>query len=202
MAAVVVFGQTLAPDADHFFPERRAHLEDDPDATPLDMDELARLRALSGLRVVSIYDMPLDDRGLAHLCDCPGVDNLALQNTQISDAGLRHLARLTQLRHLRLKDNRQLTDACAPHLAAVRSLEDLQLHETSVGPAGLAELAALPNLRHLLVPLRSLERHADADRAKVYADLLALSKRMPRCELLAKGRGTFTDGVFQGSWPD
>ncbi|EDM75801.1 hypothetical protein PPSIR1_34712 [Plesiocystis pacifica SIR-1] len=126
MAAVVVLGQTLGPDADHFFPERRAHLEDD---------------------------------------------------------------------HL-------LTDACAPHLAAVRSLEDLQLHETSVGPAGLTELAALPNLRNLLVPLRSLERHANGDRARVYAELLALSKRMPRCEILAKGRGTFTDGVFLGSWSD
>ena len=179
--AITVWGMELAADERHFIP--------DPYIERYDMQELRRLRELPELSSLSLCDIPLDDVGLGYICDCPGLDKLALQNTALSNEGLRELGRLPKLAHLRLKDNRQLDDRCAPHLAALGELVDLQLHETSIGREGLALLVGLSELRDLLVSLDEARLTRD--------DLLALSARMPRCSILVKGVGSFEAGALR-----
>lgn len=173
---IVVFGQHLDASTEHFLP--RSHHD------PCDMAELRRLRSLPRLRYASFCDFPIDDEGLAFLCEIPTIENLVLQNTRVSNMGLRQLARLPALTHLRLKDNRQLSDACVPHLLALAHLRDLQVHETSITAIGLTPLAGLSELRDLCV-----DRQTGTE-----AELQELSMLMPRCEILIKGRGALLAG--------
>lgn len=179
--ALTIWGMELDAAEEHFIPDRYVE--------HYDMEQLRGLRELSKLRSVSLYDIPLDDHGLSYICDCAGLDDLVLQNTALSNEGLAQLARLPQLTHLRLKDNRQLDDGCAPHLAALLGLVNLQLHETSIGRAGLAQLVGLRELKDLLVSLD--------DARLTQADLLALSAQMPRCSILVKGLGSFEAGALR-----
>ena len=181
---IVVFGEALDPRATTFV--ARAAL-----AVP-DMDELRALAALTRLRFASFCDVPLDDVGLGHVCAASTIDNLSLQNTRVTNAGLAQLANLPLLRHLRLKDNPQLGDACVQHLLALVNLDSLQVHETSITAAGLAPLVELPWLRDLCVD----------DETGAFAEVRALSLRLPRCEILVKGRGCFLAGEFDGERGD
>ena len=96
----------------------------------------------------------------------------------------RQLARLPRLTHLRLKDNRQLSDECVPHLLALPHLRSVQVHETSITASGLAQLARLPELRDLCVD----------EETGTEVELRELSMLMPRCEILIKGRGALLAG--------
>lgn len=132
----------------------------------------------------SFHDVPIDDEGLACLCEVSTIENLVLQNTRVSNAGLSQLARLTALVHLRLEDNPQLSDECVPHLRSLWRLQSLAVHETSITASGLAQLAGLPELRDLCVD----------DETGSEAELLELSKLLPRCEILIKGWGALLAG--------
>jgi hypothetical protein len=175
----IVLGRAVDLSTEHFYP---GYVE------AFDVEELRRLRALPRLSTVSFCDFPLDDVGLRYLCEIETLDNLALQGVQISNEGLAQLARLPRLRVLRLKDNRQLTDACCPHLAALRELVNLQLHETSITRVGLAQLVVLTKLEDLIVAI-------DEDNFDLEF-LRELSVKMPGCRILAKGKGQFLAGKF------
>lgn len=178
-SSVTVFGQVLDPAAEYFSPSF---------VRTFDVGDLRRLRALPRLQAVSFCDFPLDDEGLGYLCEIPTLINVCIQATRVSNQGLAQLARLPRLRHLRLKDNPQLTDACCPHLAALITLVDLQLHETSITRVGLAQLVVLTKLEDLIVDID--EETLDLE------DLRELSVRLPGCRVLAKGRGAFLAGTF------
>jgi hypothetical protein len=156
-----------------------------------DMDELAKLRSFPRLTSASFAGTNVDDRGLGHLAGVETLANLNLQDTKISNDGLAHLARLPRLTHLRLKDNRQLTNACIAHVLQLTHLTEIQIHETSIDQRGLDQLVALPSLTDICLDIRNDNYTVDA--------LLALSARMPRCTILAKGRGEFRDGRFDGT---
>jgi hypothetical protein len=102
------------------------------------------------------------------------------------------LERLPDLKHLRLKENPQLSNDCIRHLLKLKRLVDLQIHETSIDQDGVNQLAVLGALEDLCLDVwkdnYSFER------------LLDLSARMPRCTILAKGSGEFFRGEFRGTW--
>jgi hypothetical protein len=154
-----------------------------------DMGELTKLALLPHLGSATFTGTGLDDRGLAGVCRASTIENLNLQGTTVSNDGLACLASLPQLHHLRLKDNRQLTNGCIPHILRLGALVDLQIHETSIDQAGVDQLATLPNLRDLCL-------YVEGDNYSFEA-LLQLSARMPRCTILAKGRGEFLAGAFE-----
>jgi len=157
-----------------------------------DMEELAKLRLLSRLTSANFFGTDLDDRGLQHVARVSTLDQLDLQETKITNDGLAHLAKLPLLSYLRLKDNRQLTNDCIPHILRLTALSNLQVHETSIDQAGLNQLATLQNLRDICL-------YVEDDNYSFQA-LLELSARMPQCTILAKGRGEFRDGEFDGNW--
>lgn len=66
-------------------------------------DDLASLRWLSRLEIVSFRYAPLGDRGLEHLGRVSSLCVLDLEGTSVSDAGLRQVERLPNLRELRLR---------------------------------------------------------------------------------------------------
>lgn len=146
-----------------------------------EMSELAKLSEFPNLKTVSLDSTNLNDYGLKFVCQCPLIDNLNLQDTKITKIGIAYLVRLKKLAHLRLKENWQLDNSCVIHLNTLDNLVDLQIHETSIDKDGIANLN-LPNLRNLLV--------GEADRGI----LLALSKRLPECEILVKGKAEYLNG--------
>jgi hypothetical protein len=152
-----------------------------------DMDELAKLRRFPRLTAASFFESGLDDRGLQHVAAVTTIDNLNLQSTPITNGGLACLVTMP-LKHLRLKENAQLTDDCVPHLVRITSLVTLGVHETSIGQAGLDQLVALPNLRYLVVYIR--------DGNYTLESLRELSVRMPECEIVAKGHPVLRAGVW------
>jgi hypothetical protein len=157
------------------------------------MDELKKLAVCPNLKFADFHGTNLDDVGLEHVSQVATLENLDLQDTKITNDGLAYLARLPRLRHLRLKENRQLTNECVPHLLRLESLTDLQIHETSIDQHGVESLASLPNLRDICVDVWGGNYTLDG--------LLALSARMPECRILAKGHGGFFQGRFNGTWP-
>jgi hypothetical protein len=157
-----------------------------------DMRELAKLREFTNLKSASFWATGLDDVGLRFVSDVPTIENLNLQDTRISNEGLSVLERLPGLKYLRLKENRQLSNACIPHLLKLKQLVDLQIHETSIGQDGLSQLVVMDNLVDICLDVWKDNYSFDA--------LLDLSFRMPRCTILAKGRGEFFQGEFRGTW--
>lgn len=157
-----------------------------------DMHELAKLAQFERLTSATFHATGLNDVGLTYVCRVATLENLDLQQTCISNEGLRALAQLPRLQHLRLKENAQLTNGCIPHLLELRQLIDLQIHETSIDQQGLARLIPLGNLRDICL--------AVSDGNYSFEGLLDISARMPQCAILAKTRGCFKRGVFQGQW--
>ncbi|MFT3699299.1 MAG: hypothetical protein QM831_39490 [Kofleriaceae bacterium] len=158
------------------------HIEDPDDLSPLAQLPITQLTCAM---------TNLDDRGLHHICSIATLENLNIQATQVTDDGLAELVRLPALRSLRLKENHQLTNACVPSLVRCRHVEDLQIHETSIDEAALAMLRMLP-LRELCLWV--------TDGNFTFDKLVEFSKRVPACAILCKGRGTFRDGAFEGTW--
>ncbi len=154
--------------------------------------ELAKLRLLPHLKSANFAGTNLDDRGLLHVAGVSTIEHLDLQETKISNEGLAYLASLPRLRYLRLKDNRQLTNDCIPHILRLETLVELQIHETSIDQDGVNQLATLQNLRGLCLDIW--------DDNYSFQALLELSVRMPQCTILAKGRGDFCGGRFEGEW--
>jgi hypothetical protein len=155
-------------------------------------DDLKNLLLFPNLRSASFGGTNLDDVGLKHVSRVLTLEDLNLQCTSITDDGLAYLENLHGLRHLRLKENPQLTNACVPHLLRLSALVDLQIHETSIDQHGLNRLDSMKNLRGICIDVWR-ENYS-------FEMLLALSVRMPACTILAKGRGEFLQGRFDGVW--
>lgn len=156
------------------------------------MSELAKLAGLVNLRNADFYATNINDEGLRHLANASTIDYLNLQETEISNEGLGWLAGMPRLAILRLKDNPQLNNECVDELLKLGNLVQLEIQETSIDQDGLDRLAPMTRLRDICV---------DLDGANFsYARLLALSRRMPECEILVKGNGTFSQGAFDGKW--
>ncbi len=140
-------------------------------------DELAELLRLNRLQYADFAYSDLDDDGLAVIGRIGSLEGLDLQCTRITDGGLRHLREMPSLTALRLKENRQLTNACVEHLLEIRTLANLQIHWTSIDHDGLRGLASLPNLEFLCLRVED-----DNFSAK---DLDEFRRRKPDCQLVA-----------------
>ena len=148
------------------------------------------------LRLVSasFADSDFDDEGLFVLSRFSELKQLNLQGTQISNQGIAHLSQLKNLESLRLKDNPQLDNACLLNLINLEQLRDLQIQETSINQAGLQTLSPMKTLQDLTLEVFQANYSFEA--------LLALSFQMPACRILAKGKGLFLNGSFEGDWKD
>lgn len=157
-----------------------------------DIKELNYLKGFPNLTGANFSGSGLNDKGLEILSQITRMENLCLQETDITNDGLKHLAPLKQLQYLRLKDNQQLTNDCIPHLLAIEKLKELQIHETSITQEGLDQLAQKQTLALIVLDVW--------DGNYTYEGLLAFSAKLPGCTVLAKGRGEFLDGRFDGTW--
>lgn len=104
--------------------------------------DLAPIRHLSGLTVLSLYSTKIVDAGLTHLRGLTALTDLYLHHTAITDAGLAHLSGLTKLRTLNLNDT-SVGDAGLPYLAGLNQVTSLFLQRTRITDAGLAHLEGL-----------------------------------------------------------
>jgi Leucine-rich repeat (LRR) protein len=154
--------------------------------------DLRALASFPNLKSLSLVSTKVDDVGLDHISRLPLLTDLCLQEALISNQGLSRLVRLPRLTVLRLKDNLQLTNACIPALLGLRCLENLQIQETSIDYGGLLQLESMQQLKDICLHVQGTNFS--------FEGLLALSARMPRCRILAKGRGEFLAGVFDGKW--
>ena len=109
---------------------------------------LASLEGLARLTELDLKGTPITDAGLEHLGRLTQLEKLDLSATPITGAGLEHLKRMTRLRVLRFVDT-NLTDAGLEHLQRLTQLETLDLCHTKVGNAGLEHLKPLSRLREL-----------------------------------------------------
>lgn len=150
------------------------------------MEELEKLQEFTNLDSVSLNGTNVNDRGLYFLGKCGTVTNINLTFTPITDKGIEYLIPLKNLQHLRLKDT-DVSALAIPYFNQMTSLISLQIHETEIFAKELERLD-MPNLKELIV---------DCDDDEDFDALLALSKRMPECEILVKGRGMFFGGKFE-----
>ena len=177
MTQILIDGQSVDPDAKHFTCPY----------TISDQSELAKLSQLP-LSSASFADANLTDVGLEFVCRIATLENLDLQGTQITNDGVSLLRNLTNLRHLRIKDNLQLDNSCVHDLIELPNLIDLQIHETSIDLDGLAHIVSMKSLRDICLQID--------DGNFTHDGLLDLSRRMPNCTILAKGDGEYFAGEF------
>jgi hypothetical protein len=91
---------------------------------------------------------PVTDEDVAHLRAATGLRRLDLDRTCISEKGLGLLTGLAELRHLDLSHNR-LGDEIGPCLQSFTKLEHLNLAHTQVGDEAIRQLTACTGLEHL-----------------------------------------------------
>ena len=165
--------------------------------TELRLDYIPNPKGLSALKdfrhlsYLGLHNSNIDDRGLEYVSRCESLENINLQATAITDKGIEFLSRLPHLKYLRLKECEGITNASVPFFNAMNSLLDLQIHETDTDENVLQHLE-MPGLRSLIIEVWRDNFSYDF--------LIGLSTRLPNCEILAKGRGTFKAGVFEGVW--
>ncbi|GAA5096492.1 hypothetical protein GCM10023210_30310 [Chryseobacterium ginsengisoli] len=154
--------------------------------------ELSYLKRFPNLISASFTNSNLNDEGLAHVSNCSKIENLNLQDTEITNDGIKYLKNLKFLQYLRLKGNSQLTDECISHLLELENLLNLQIQETSITEDGLKKLTALKYMENITIQVQSNNY--------TFEGLLKISSKLPDCEILAKGDGTFCNGEFEGKW--
>lgn len=184
MNEVVICGQKFEPGITHFSFEW-------PFTQINDMRELSKLAYFPNLTSATFTGTNLDDFGLELVSNCTTIDNLSLQETQITNQGILHLKNLINLKYLRLKGNLQLDDRCILFLNHCSKLIDLQIHETNITETGLKQLH-IPGLKNIIVAI-------DANNFS-YDFLKKRSIEKPECSILAKGKGCFLNGNFEGNW--
>ena len=176
----------------HFYSIKTEHFSLEYGDSVKKVKTLENLIYFSNLKSASFNSSDLNDEGLAFLSNLSQLENLNLQDTNISDEGIKNLTKLKNLKYLRLKENAQLTDDCVQYLIGIEALEDLQIQETSITQKGLDQLTALKNLKNIVLDVWKNNFTQEA--------LLALSEKMPDCSILAKGKGEFKNGSFEGIW--
>src|SRR5262249_39270042 len=87
--------------------------------------DLAQLKDLPKLRVLSLNAAKVTDKGLESVKDLPAVEELDLGFTQITDAGMDSLGKMTRLRSLSLPSS--ISDAGVAKLKGLTELRSLSL---------------------------------------------------------------------------
>jgi hypothetical protein len=100
---------------------------------------------------------------------------------------VRHLSGLTDMRHLRIKETR-ITDAGLGLLAPMSALETINVRRLDITDEGLLRLAD----HHPRLDTIVLSDELAEGRFSV-AGLAEVQRRLPACEIVVVGRGTFPD---------
>jgi Leucine rich repeat len=167
------------------------------------MDDIKALGGIPGVSVIhpgflgifhrtewfnaSFANPAFDDQALARLAELHGdrIGSLLLENTRITDAGLSHLKKMTNLRHLHIRNDHKsfapgtpaplstITDAGLVHLKGLTTLWSLHLSDLPITDAGLEAIKDLPELQSLYL-----------SRTKVQGSSLARLKSLPRLSIL------------------
>jgi internalin A len=111
-------------------------------------NDMAYLRQLGSLRVLSLSDTAISDDGLGYLKELTSLESLELRRTRTSDAGLAHVGQVATLRELRLAQT-QVTDDGLTHLQGLKNLEALELYGTTISDVGLTSIETLSSLTYL-----------------------------------------------------
>lgn len=169
------------------FKAKRSHFSFDTRFKQIEnMKELKKLQDFPNLESVSLNGTNINDIGLQYVGQCPTVTNINLTFTNITDKGIAHLVNLKSLKYLRLKET-NISKNCVLYFNQMTHLISLQIHETDISGKDLINLN-LNNLEELFV---------DCIDEEDYNVLLSLSNRIPSCQIIAKGKGTFYRGVFE-----
>ncbi len=132
-------------------------------------EALAKVAAITGLRVLNLNGTNITDKGVAHIAGLKSLTALTLVRTRVTPAAFQSIGQLTSLQSisiggLSLSDgvlpvlpslqsfyayDSATADALAESLARQPNLSTLQLRKTRITNAGLKQLAAVPKLRQL-----------------------------------------------------
>lgn len=154
-----------------------------------DVEELSKLSFFPDLQAVYLPFTSFDDRGMQFVSRATELTYLNIQDTKVTDAGMAHIVSLKKLQSLRLKDNYQLTDLCAPYIGALPDLDLLSIHETSLTEKALKFFSRLHRLRTLVIYIE--------DDNFSFQSLMEFSEQLPDCDIIPKGIGVFNSGVFR-----
>jgi len=147
-------------------------------------EDLAALTTMPKLRALNLNSTGITDDDLELVGRLVALHDLDVSTTDITDAGVRHLRGLTGMRHLRIKETR-ITDVGIGRLASMRRLETINVRSVELSDVGLRLLADHPHLAMLVVSDGlSTGRFTEAELADV-------QRRLPACEIIVVGRGTF-----------
>ncbi|MBU2713831.1 hypothetical protein [Zooshikella harenae] len=155
-------------------------------------EELLKLKSFPNLVSINLGCSNLSDNGLMVISTLENIEQLNIQETDITNDGLQYLGNMSKLNDLRVKGNEQLTNECIKYLADVSSLQIVEIQETGIDSIGLRELLGTNELSDVCISVW--------EENFKYDELLELSKQYPKCEILAKGQGTFLAGEFYGEW--
>jgi tRNA A-37 threonylcarbamoyl transferase component Bud32 len=166
----------------------------------LDPNGFANCAGLTGVEVLWVMNVPLNDAGLAHFAGCTKLRKLNVFGTAVTDAGLAHFRDRRDLEVLSIGSTKAtsaglahfnecdrlyfldvgsipVTDADFAALKAGPALTEARLWGTKVTDATLTRLATFPNLREVNVCNTKVTR----------AGVEALAKARPRCKILWDG---------------
>jgi hypothetical protein len=100
---------------------------------------------------------PTSQQVLQHVGELVQLRELELLIPSLTDADLARLSGLTQLKHLEIRGNRNITNEALRHFAAMQQLELLRLTGTGIDTAGLLHVAQHRRLKVLDLADTSLD---------------------------------------------
>ena len=132
---------------------------------------LGRLKGMTNLRSLRLWNRGLTDSALRQIKDLPGLESLDLEGTSVQGTTLAQLSELPALRTLVLGP--AVEDAQLEALRSLPALEELDLRGCHhISDAGLVHLEGLKNLRIIWLPAQITEERE-----------LQLRQALPSCEL-------------------
>ena len=114
---------------------------------PIAPDELKKLGAFKGLRILEIRNLDLDDESIAFVQQLESLESFTIWYAgRLTDQTWDYLAAHPKLKSIKLRSVRGLTGKSLDKLANQRELHTLEIETSGVGDEGAAAIAKLPQL--------------------------------------------------------
>jgi len=141
--------------------------------TLVDGSGLAVMKTLTHLVNLNLANNSLIPSATANLTGLPKLKELYLSSTNVGDSDMANVSKLKLLTHLKLADNKKITDAGVASLATLPNLTMLELSGTSITIACAGDLKKMHNLKRLYI-----------SSPRLTATLVAqIQKAMPDCKV-------------------
>jgi hypothetical protein len=144
------------------------------------------LRNFPHLKMLFLGHNALDQNMLAALDSLREVTELHLDQCTVGDTALVHVGHMEGLVHLRLSENKKITDSGIAHLKGLQKLKTLDISGTSVTKSCAKSLTELPKLRLLRVSSPTVTN----------ADLVEMGKQLPKCQVSGDKKARIPVEVF------